>query len=341
MLTLQEAAHAAGGRVLGDGRVAFSRIAPVDKAGPGDMAFLADRRYAQALPDCRGGALLVAESFCSVEGGPEDRLAVKDPHAALVALLPLLYPEPDAPGGVHPSAVVDPGASVAASASVGAGAVVGAGARVGEESRIGANCVVGEEVAIGRGTTLHANVTIYRRAVLGDRVTVHAGARIGVDGFGYVQSRGAHVKVPQVGSCVIEDDVEIGANCTIDRGSVGETVIGAGSKLDNLVHVAHNVVIGPGSILVAQVGIAGSTQIGEGVLIGGQAGLVGHLRIGAGAKIGAQAGVIGDVPAGATVSGYPARDHKRYLRAMALVMRLPQLAKKVSRMERLAAEDAP
>lgn len=319
---------------MGDPGAAFTRISPLRDAEPDDMAFLADRRYADELTECRGRTLLVSDRLASLKDGPSDRLAVPDPHAALVALLPLLHPEPKAEEGVHRSAVVAPTARVAESAFVGAGAVVGAEATVGEKARIGANCVVGAGARIGEATVLHPSASIYPGVVLGARVIVHSGARIGVDGFGYVHSDGAHVKVPQAGECVVEDDVEIGANCTIDRGSIGRTVIGVGSKLDNLVHVAHNVSIGPRSILVAQVGVAGSTRTGPGVSMGGQAGVIGHLKIGKGARIAAQAGVIGDVAPGATVSGYPARDHKHYLRAMALVMRLPELAKRLSRLER-------
>lgn len=309
-------------------------------AGEGDLAFLAARRYVRDLAECRGRALLVAEPLASVEPGPRDRLVVGDPYRALCELLRLLHPEPAsvAEPGVHPAAVVDPSASVACSARIGPGAVVGAGASVGARASLGPNCVVGEGASVGPDAVLFPNTTVYAGSVLGARVVVHAGARIGVDGFGYATVDGEHAKIPQVGGCVVEDDVEIGANCTIDRGSIGKTVVGAGSKLDNLVHVAHNVEIGPGSLLVAQVGVAGSTRTGPGVAMGGQAGLIGHLEIGAGARIGAQAGVIGDVAPGEVVSGYPARDHKSYLRAMARLMRLPELAKRVARLERDARE---
>ena len=305
------------------------------------MAFLADRRYAADLPGCRGRALLVSEALRASAGGPADRLVVDDPHRALITLLPLLHPPPERERGVHPTAVIHASASVPDCAAVGPNVVIGAGATLGERVRIDANCVVGDGAVIGGGTVLYPNVTLYAGSVLGERVIVHSGTRIGVDGFGYVTAGGTHAKVPQAGGCVIEDDVEIGANCTIDRGSIGRTVIGAGSKLDNLVHIAHNVMIGPRSILVAQVGVAGSTRTDEGVAMGGQAGLVGHLKIGAGARIGAQAGVIGDVAAGQEVSGYPARDHKTYLRAMARLMRLPETVKRLDRLERrLAKENA-
>ena len=333
-LTLSEAAEATGGRVLGSGRTTFGRVAPVHDAGPEDLALLADRRYAAELQECGAPALLVSESLAGLEGGPSDRLVVRDPHEALATLLALLHPVPEEDWGVHGSAVVHPEAVVHAQTAVAPNSVIGAGSSVARGVRIGANCVIGERVAIGEDTILFPNVTIYADAVLGSRVIVHAGSRIGVDGFGYVSADGAHARIPQVGSCLIEDDVEIGANCTIDRGSIGSTRIGAGSKLDNLVHVGHNVVLGRGSMVVAQVGIAGSTRIGEGVAIGGQAGIVGHLKIGAGARIGAQAGVISDVAPGQAVSGYPARDHRTYLKAMARLMRLPDVVKRVERIER-------
>lgn len=338
-LTLAEAAEATGGKVLGDARVTFSRISPVHDAGPGDLALLADRRYAGGLEDCGGGALLVSDPLSGLPGGPRDRIVVPDAHRAMVTLLAMMYavtpPEP----GVDAAAVVHPEAEVCATASVGPGAVIGAGAVVGSGSAVGANCTIGAGVEIGRECVLLPNVTVYPGSVLGDRVVVHAGARIGVDGFGYVLVEDEHVKVPQVGGCVVEDDVEIGANCTIDRGSIGKTRIGAGSKLDNMVHIGHNVVIGTRSLVVAQVGIAGSTRLGEGVVLGGQAGVSGHLNIGAGARIGAQAGVISDIAPGQEVSGYPARDHRAYLKAMANLMRLPGVLKRVRRIERRLAGD--
>ena len=340
-LTLARAARKTGGKVVGNGNVAFRRISPVHDAGPDDLALLADRRYAADLPGCTGCALLVSETLSHLTGGPSDRLVVDDPHAALIRLLPLLHGQHAPEPGVHPAAVVHDSVSVPECATIGANTVIGAGVTLGSGVRIGANCVLGDGVSVGNATELLPNVTVYPGSVLGERVIVHSGTRVGVDGFGYVSGGGIHTRIPQVGGCVIEDDVEIGANCTIDRGSIGRTVIGAGSKLDNLVHIAHNVHIGPRSMLVAQVGVAGSTRTGEGVAMGGQAGLVGHLKIGAGARIGAQAGVIGDVGPGEVVSGYPARDHRTYLKAMAWVMRFPEVVKRVDRLERrLAKGDA-
>jgi len=341
LVTLEAAAEATGGRILGDGSVTVRRVSPIHQAGPRDLALLAHRRYAADLARCGGRALLVSEALCGLEEGPAHRLVVADPHAALIKLLPLLHPEPGRESGVHPTAVIHASATLPEDAGVGAHTVIGAGALLAEGVRIGANCVVGAGVNIGAETVLHANVTLYPGSVLGERVIVHAGARIGVDGFGYVSSGGQHGKVPQVGACVLEDDVEVGANCTIDRGSIGRTVIGAGSKLDNLVHVGHNVTIGRGWMLGGQVGVAGSTRIGDEVALGGQAGISGHRRIGARAQVAAQAGVIGDVAEGEVISGYPARDHRSYLKAMAHLMQLPNLVKRVRRLEReCAAQEA-
>ena len=335
MLSLAAAAEATGGRVLGDGGVEFRRVSPIHDAGPRDLALLAHRRYASGLPRCRGRALLVSEALSGLDGGPAHRLVVGDPHAALIELLPLLHPRPERRKGVHATAVVHDSATLSMAVGVGPHAVIETGATLGEGVVIGANCVVGAGVAIGAKTVLHPNVTLYPGSVLGERVIVHAGARIGVDGFGFVSSGGRHRRIPQVGVCVVEDDVEIGANCTIDRGSIGRTVVGAGSKLDNLVHIGHNVTIGRGSLLVAQVGVAGSTRIEDGVALGGQAGISGHLTVGAGAQVAAQAGVIGDVAPGQVVSGYPARDHRSYLKAMARLMRLPDIVKRMRRLEEL------
>lgn len=335
-LTVRSAAEAAGGRSEGDGNATFSRVAPLHTAEDGDLAFLAHRRYVSQLTGCRGSALLVSESLSGWRGGPESRIIVDDPYTALLTLLPLLEPASiDPVPAVHRKAVVDPLATLGPDVAVGPHTAIESGAELGEGVRVGANCVIGEGAVVGPRSVLHHNVTLYAGVVLGAHVVVHSGARVGVDGFGYVARAGGHAKFPQVGECVVEDDVEIGANCTIDRGSIGRTVIGAGAKLDNLVHIAHNVSVGPGSILAAQVGVAGSVRVGNGVLMGGQAGISGHIAIGDGARIGAQAGVIGDVAPGQTVSGYPARDHRSFLRAMAHLLRLSNFIRRLERLERL------
>ncbi len=339
-MTLGEAARVAQARVVGRADVVFRRVAPVRDAGADDLAYLARRRYASDLPACEGAALLVAEELADVAGGPADRLVVSNPRAALARLLGALHPEPAPAPGVHPTAVVDASVDVPASAAIDAHAVIGADVRLGRDVRIGAGCWIGAGSRVGAGSTLHPNATLYPGVRLGRRVVVHAGARIGVDGFGFAAAGEESLRIPQVGGCVIEDDVEIGANCTIDRGSIGCTAVGKGAKLDDAVHLGHNVVVGAGSMLAAQVGVAGSTRIGAGVVVGGQAGLADHLTVGDGARVGAQAGVIGDVPAGRTVSGYPARDHGLYLRAMARLMRLPEAFARLRALERRAGSEA-
>lgn len=322
--TLAEVAALVGGRVLGDPSLTVTDLVPLDQAGPGELGFLADRRYLKHLHAPNPVMLLVAESLVSLlPEGEWSGVVVREPHQALAILVTRFHPAVEHVPGIHPTAVLGRGVRLGSGVHVGPYAVVEEGAVVGDGAVLGPHVVVGRGARVGPGCVLHAQVVLYPGTVLGERVILHAGARVGVDGFGYVFRDGAHHKVPQVGACIVEDDVEIGANVCIDRGSIGRTVIGAGSKLDNLVHVGHNVRIGPRVLLVAQVGIAGSSRVGEGAILGGQVGVSGHLEIGPGARLGAQAGVIGDVAPGETVSGYPARPHREYLQAMAALFRLP------------------
>jgi UDP-3-O-[3-hydroxymyristoyl] glucosamine N-acyltransferase len=260
-------------------------------------------------------------------------VVVDDAHAALIPLLTRLQPPAAARPGVHPTAVLGKGVALGADVAVGPYAVLGDGTTVGDRARIGGHTVIGARCRIGADALLHPHVTIYDGVIVGERVILHAGARIGSDGFGYAFTGGGHHKVPQVGGCVVEDDVEIGANTCVDRGSIGDTVIGRGSKLDNQVHVAHNVRMGPHCVITAQVGIAGSTTLGAGVQMGGQSGTLGHLTIGDRVGIGAGAGVYHDVPAGGTVLGSPAGDIKVMRRAWALIPRLPELFKRLRALE--------
>ncbi|MCU0635912.1 MAG: UDP-3-O-(3-hydroxymyristoyl)glucosamine N-acyltransferase, partial [Gemmatimonadaceae bacterium] len=233
------------------------------------------------------------------------------------------------PSGVHPTALVSPHAQLGADVTVEAYAIVHEDAVLGDRAWIGPHALVDRGVRIGEDTRVHSHVSLAPFTEVGARVVIHAGARLGRDGFGFAVRDGAAHRIPHVGRCIVHEDVEIGPNCTIDRGSIDDTVIGAGSKLDAMVHVAHNVRIGRGCMLAAQVGIAGSSRLEDGCVLGGQVGLAGHLTIGAGAKLAAQAGVFGDVPAGETWSGYPARPHREALRAQAALFRLPQLIKGV------------
>lgn len=338
-LTAAAIAHLIGGELLGDGDVEVTRVAPLDRATRGDVAFLAHARYVADLAAARPGVLLVTPDLAAAPGDAAARVVVADPHGALLRVVPLLYAElddePESSRLVHASVVVGEGATLGRGIAAGPGTVIGAGAHLGDDVVVGAQCAIGAGVVVGDGCRLHDSVTLYAGAVLGQRVRVHSGARLGVDGFGYVFQHAAHRKVPHVGRCVIGDDVEIGANTTVDRGSVGDTVIGDGTKVDNLVHVAHNVRIGRRCLIMAQVGIAGSVHVGDDCIIAGQVGISGHVRIGSGVRLAAQAGVFGDVPDGGTWSGYPARPHVESLRASAALFRLAGLVK---RLERLVEE---
>ncbi len=309
-------------------------VSPLDRAGSSELSFLANARY---LPYFRGsgaGAVLLTAAHATEPGYDGGRIVVRDVHRALARLLPLLYPAPAPEPGVHPTAVIDESAVLGSGVTVGPYAVIGRSVHLGDDVQIGAHTVVGEGCDLAAGVVLHSQVTLYPGVRIGARSIVHSGTRLGVDGFGYVFTEGMHRKVPQVGGCNIGSDVEIGANTTIDRGSIGFTEIGDNVKIDNMVHIGHNVRVGDRSLLVAQVGVAGSSIIGSGVTLGGQVGVSGHLTIGDGATLAAQAGVFGDLPGGAVYSGYPARPHKESLRAQAGVFRLPRLIRRIQALEK-------
>jgi len=249
-----------------------------------------------------------------------------------------LYPAPPRPAGVHPTAVVEAGAVLGAGVALGPYVVVGAGAHLGDRVTIMAGSVVGAGVEVGDDTILHPLVVLYPGAQIGRRVILHSGVRIAVDGFGYVRGPEGHVRIPHIGHAVIGDDVEIGANSTVDRGSVDDTVIGPGTKMDNLVQVGHNCRIGARCLLMAQVGVAGSMRIEDDVILAGQVGLAGHFTIGKGARIGAQSGVMADVPAGASYFGYPARPVREAMRGVAALARLTKI---VDQLEELVERDSP
>jgi UDP-3-O-[3-hydroxymyristoyl] glucosamine N-acyltransferase len=280
----------------------------------------------------RAGIVLVDPEFRDLESSAGARIIVDKPQEKLVGLLARLYPEEEGRPGVAATARIGKGATLGRRVSIGEYAVIGAGVTVGDGVVVGAHSAIGDGVKIGRDSRLLPGVTLYSGTSVGERVFIHAGARIGCDGFGYVFRNGAHQKIPHVGSCIIGDDVEIGANTTIDRGSIDDTVIGNGTKIDNLVHIAHNVRIGEKCLLMAQVGVAGSVTIGDGAILAGQAGISGHLTIGAGAKLAAQAGVFGDIPAGETWSGYPARPHRDSLRASAALFKLAGMMRRLEKL---------
>jgi UDP-3-O-[3-hydroxymyristoyl] glucosamine N-acyltransferase len=307
-------------------------VAPLEGATERDLTFLAAARHVPALAASRAAVLLVSPELAESPGAVRARVVVADPQAALVSLLPRFAHPTVERAGVHESAVIGRGARLGRGVSVGPYAVIGEGALLADAVVVDAHCVLGPGVQVGEGSRLFPHVTLYAGTELGRRVTVHAGARVGSDGFGYFLRNGRHEKIPHVGRCVIGDDVEIGANTTIDRGSFGDTVVGSGTKIDNLVHIAHNCRVGKNCLFAAQVGLAGSVVVEDGSALGGQVGVADHRTIGAGARLGAQAGVFGDIPAGQTWSGYPARPHRQALRAQAALFRLPSLLKRIERL---------
>jgi UDP-3-O-[3-hydroxymyristoyl] glucosamine N-acyltransferase len=320
------------GELIGDGKTAVSGVAPLDRAHESDLSILSSAKYAPMMAGTKAGIVLVDPEFRDTAGQPRARIIVQQPLEKLLSLLPRLYPEKSPAPGVSATARIGRGAVLGERVSIGEYVVIGAGVRLADGATIGAHCAIGEGVSIGERTQLRPGVTIYPGATLGARTIVHSGARIGCDGFGYVFRDGAHNKIPHVGRCIVGDDVEIGANSTIDRGSIDDTVIGNGTKIDNLVHIAHNVRIGQGCLVMAQAGVAGSTTIGDGAILAGQAGISGHVSIGAGARVAAQAGVFGNIPAGESWSGYPARPHREALRASAALFKLAGMMRRLEKL---------
>ena len=317
-LTARALAELVKGELRGDGAVEVGRIASLDRAGPSDASFLASPRYVAQLSVSNAGVILMTPAFADLPTTARARVLVANPHEAVQALLPALYDIAPAEPWIAPTA------------RIGRGAIIEEGVRI--EDYV----VIGDGVRVGTGSRLYPHVTAYPGTEIGARCIIHSGARLGSDGFGYVFQGGRHVKIPHVGRCIIGDEVEIGANTTIDRGSIDDTVIGAGTKIDNLVHVAHNVRIGRACLLMAEVGVAGSAHIGDGVILAGQVGVAGHVTIGSGARIGGQACVMGDVPPGETWSGYPARPHKQSMRAVAAMFKLAPVAGVLERLARRA-----
>jgi UDP-3-O-[3-hydroxymyristoyl] glucosamine N-acyltransferase len=334
-LTAQAIADLVNGELAGDPDASVCGVAPLSRATVSELSFLGDARYSAALAASSAGVILVTRELSHAPGSTRARIIVDKPQAALLELIPRFSPPAKVVAGIHHTVVAGRGASIGKNVAIDAYAVIGEGAIIADDVWIGAHAVIGEGVTIGEGSMIYPGVTLYSGARLGKRVAIHSGVRIGSDGFGYVFDGSKHAKIPHVGRCIINDDVEIGANTTIDRGSIDDTVIGAGTRIDNLVQIGHNVKVGQLCLIMAQVGIAGSTQIGDGCVLAGQAGLGGHISIGAGAKIAGQSGVFGDVPAGETWSGYPARPHRESLRSTAALFKLSGMIKQI---EKLIAE---
>ncbi|MBN2226779.1 MAG: UDP-3-O-(3-hydroxymyristoyl)glucosamine N-acyltransferase [candidate division Zixibacteria bacterium] len=330
--TVAELANIVGGDLSGDGAVVISSAAPIANASSGDITFIANTKYAKYLDTTAASAVVLPVDI------PFDRIPVirhQNSYYAFALILDALYPE-SRPyhDGVSSTAEIDISAIIGDQTTIGPLAFVGANSKIGSRTHLAPQVFVGRDVKIGNDCRLYPRAVILDGTVIGDRVTIHSGTVVGSDGFGYARHDKGIKKIKQVGNVIIEDDVEIGANVTVDRGALGPTKIGRGTKIDNLVQIAHNVEIGQNCIIVAQVGISGSTKLGNGVILAGQVGLVGHIEIGDGVMIGAQSGVNHSIPAGKSYFGYPARELIEAKRIEASVRKLPDLFKRVRALEK-------
>lgn len=321
---LGEIAEILGGTVVGDDSVVIRDIKGIDEAGEGDLTFIANPKYRKKLETTSASAVLVS---AKVEDSNKNLLIVKDPYASMAKVLCIYYPEKQAIVTISEDAFIADGAEIAEDVTVYPGVYIGDGAQIRSGVILYPGVFVGNEVIIDEDSILYPNVTVYRKCIIGKRVILHAGVVVGSDGFGFANPGVDNLKIPQVGFVQIDDDVEIGANTTIDRGTLEKTWIKKGVKIDNLVQIAHNVVIGENSVIVAQVGISGSTRLGKSVILGGQVGLVGHLDIGDNVMVGAQSGVPEDIPPNQVVSGSPHMPHRRWLRVQAHLPQLPEMRK--------------
>jgi UDP-3-O-[3-hydroxymyristoyl] glucosamine N-acyltransferase len=343
-LTLDELARRIGAEVRGDGTRRVRSVRALEDAGPEDVAFYANPRYRKELSKTRAGAVILAADEAAYLPSSAVPLVAAQPYVAFAKASAIFNAEDRPPAGIDPRASVGSGAEIDPSASVGPLAVVGRRARIGPRTVLHPGARVLDEARVGSACVLYSGAVVREKCVIGDRVILQPNAVVGSDGFGFAFDMDGdgdgplHRKVPQAGIVRIEDDVELGACTCVDRATLGETVIGRGTKIDNLVQIAHNVRIGALSLVVAQVGISGSTEIGKGVILAGQAGVVGHLRIGDGARVGAQAGVAHDVPDGATHTGCPAIPHREWLRMSVALPKVPDLLRQVRKLEERVKE---
>ena len=333
--TVSQIAEQLRGEVIGDGSVELTGFASADHARNGDLTFAEKEAYFAAAEQSQASAIIVAGEF-----PPARKSLIRVPNArvAVARILPVFFPPDQHPRGIHPSAVISDSAQIDPTAHIGPNCVVGPRVRLGARSVLMGGNYVGRDCQIGDDGCLFPNVVIYAQSQIGNRVTIHAGTVIGSDGYGYVFDEGRHNKMLQVGKVIIHDDVEIGANTAIDRGALGPTVIGQGTKIDNLVHIAHNVTIGRHCLVMGQVGFAGSTRLGDYCVIASQSGIAGHLTLGNQATVGAKSGVMRDIPDRGTVLGIPAAPDKQAKRQMIAVQQLPELIRRTRELEKQVAE---
>jgi len=333
--TLKEIADYLGGTVVGDPETVIAGLGTLDDAGEGQITFLANPKYASKVATTRASAVVLPPG---ADNCGRNAVVLANPYLAFAKLLTLFYVRAYEPRGVMQGAFVADGAVIGEGCTIYPGASVAAGAEIGARVTLHPGVAIYPGVKIGNDVTLHANVSVREGCRIGNRVTIHNGTVIGCDGFGYAPDGASWYKIPQIGIVVIEDDVEIGANCTLDRAALEVTRIGRGTKLDNLVQIAHNVITGENCMIVSQVGISGSTKLGNHVILGGQVGLVGHIQVGDNVMVGAQSGVSGNVAAGQVVSGSPAIPHREWLKASGIFPKLPEYRRTLSSLEKRVQE---
>jgi UDP-3-O-[3-hydroxymyristoyl] glucosamine N-acyltransferase len=343
-MTVEEIASWLNGEVVGDRNVEISRVARIEEAGAGDLTFLANPKYERHLATTRAAAVLVSKQQDLrpyTDHGSLTFIKVEDPYVGFLRVLDRLTPRIDPfPEGIHPTAIVAKTATVGKNVVIGAYAVIDEGAVIGDNTKISHGCIIGREARIGADSLLYPRVTVYHQCRIGNRVTIHSGTVVGSDGFGFApKPDGTYEKIPQLGIVVIEDDVEIGSNCTIDRATIGETVIRRGVKIDNLVQIGHNCTVGENTVIAAQTGLAGSTKIGKQVMVGGQVGFAGHMEIADRSIIMAQSGVTKSLTKpGETYFGYPAKEIKKAHRIEASLRNLPDLIREVRELQQRLAQ---
>jgi len=329
-MTLKEIAEAVSGKLSGDGNLVIEGVGSLTEAKKGEITFLASPRYRNQVSKTKASAIIIDEE---VELPKIPSIRTKNPYLAFSRVMNVLVPPKKPAAGIDKTSILGKRVKLGKDIAIGAYVVIGNGVVIGDRTVIFPGTYIGDKVVIGKDGLIYPNVTVREEVIIGDNVIIHPGAVIGSDGFGYATEEGKHHKVPQVGTVEIEKGVEIGANVTIDRATLGKTIIGQGTKIDNLVQIGHNVRIGKNCLIVSQVGISGSTAIGDNVILAGQAGLVGHITLGDNAIVGAQAGVTKSVPANTTVSGYPAREHRAARKINAQLVRLPKLYEQIKELK--------
>ncbi len=335
MFTLKDIAAAVTGDLIGDGDIPINGIAGIQSAAEGKISFLTHGSYLRFVPECKASALIIGTKTPRADVSAVKNLIIVDnPELAYITVAGMFQQRPVVRPGIHPTAQVNPGAVISARASIGAFACIEDNARIDDNVTIYPYVYIGQNVTVGQDSTIYPHVTIYRDTAIGRNVIIHANTVIAADGFGYAWDGSKHAKIPQIGSVVIEDDVEIGANTAIDRASLEKTVIGKGTKIDNLVQIAHNVTIGQNSIIVSQVGIAGSTRIGSNVVLAGKTGVRDHVTIGDRVMAGGGTGITKDVPAGSVIWGTPHMPHKEWIKLQVYMKKLPALFDRIKKIEK-------